>query len=205
MTHDRLDRFATRAPPQPWRSVADHPATDSTQALSGGRPRTSSHESTVIHTFHHPRSDVTHPRHVTRRRTRFLLGRASRRGRDALRRTPHEHWWHQAVRSSAAFARMSSSRSAMSHGGSPATRMSMCILFLAVLPSGTRRKPMAGPTPSESTMEAPSGSSCPAQRHTRARPPRTRRLDADRPHHNRVSNALPELQRTVAAIVEAKA
>src|SRR5580692_9239195 len=49
----------------------------------------------------------------------------------------------------------------MSHGGSPATRMSMCILFLAVLASGTRRKPMAGPVPSGSMMEAPSGSSWP--------------------------------------------
>ena len=60
---------------------------------------------------------------------------------------------------SATFARISCSRSAMSHGGSPATRMSMCIRFLAVLPSGTRRNPMAGPFPSGSMIEAPSGSS----------------------------------------------
>ena len=44
-------------------------------------------------------------------------------------------------------------------GGSAATRMSMCTLFLAVFPSGTRRKPIAGPTPSGSMIEAPSGSS----------------------------------------------
>ena len=61
--------------------------------------------------------------------------------------------------SSATFARIRSSRAGMSHGGLPATRMSMCILFLAVLASGTRRKLIAGPEPSGSMMEAPSGSS----------------------------------------------
>ena len=39
--------------------------------------------------------------------------------------------------SSATFGRIRFSRRAMCQGGLPATRMSMCILFLAVLASGT--------------------------------------------------------------------
>ena len=37
--------------------------------------------------------------------------------------------------------------------------ISMCIRFLAVFPSGTLRKPIAGPIPSGSTIDAPSGKS----------------------------------------------
>jgi hypothetical protein len=83
-------------------------------------------------------------------------GRASPHARGGRRTTSSRAVVAPAVTSWATLARMSCSRSAMSHGGSPATRMSMCILFLADFGSGTLRKPIAGPLPSESRIDAPS-------------------------------------------------
>jgi hypothetical protein len=80
--------------------------------------------------------------------------------------------------------------------GQPATRMSICILFLAILRTGTLRKPTAGPMPSGSMMEAPLGRRSPAQPHTRARSPRTRQSYAGRSRRNRASNASPSWHST---------
>jgi hypothetical protein len=66
-------------------------------------------------------------------------------------------------------------------------------LFLAVLPSGTLRKPMAGPTPSGSMMEAPSGSSYPG---SATYPSASAQSYGARPRRNRVSNVPSGLQST---------